>query len=75
MVYPSTSVSNASLRPEKACTLRNTLMYNQDYGTDFEVTGNNTKSIELDYSQIMISKNLVCKRQGQMCFDFYPQAA
>ncbi len=50
-------------------------MYNQDYGTDFEVTGNNTKSIELDYSQIMISKNLVCKRQGQMCFDFYPQAA
>ena len=66
MVCCSTSISNASLKPEKACTLKNEMMYNQDYGAEFEAIGNITKSIELYYNQTMTRKGSVYKTLRKM---------
>ena len=56
-------------------TLKNELVYHQDYKTRFEAISDITKYIETDYNQTRIQKGLGYKTPKQMWFDYYRQAA
>ena len=57
------------------CTLKNELVYHQDYKTRFTVINDITQYIELYYNQTSIQKDLGYRSPRQMWFDFYLQAA
>ena len=56
-------------------TLKNELVYHQDYKTRFTAISDNTQYIELYYNQTRIQKGLGYRSPRQMWFDFYHQAA
>ena len=56
-------------------TLKNELVYHQDYKTRFTATNEITQYIELYYNQTRIQKGLGYRSPRQVWFDFYRQAA
>ena len=56
-------------------TLKNELVYHQEYKTRFTATNEITQYIELYYNQTRIQKGLGYRSPRQMWFDFYRQAA
>ena len=56
-------------------TLKNELVYHQDYKTSFVAISDIIGYIELYYNQTRIQKSLGCKSPRQVWFDCYPQAA
>ncbi len=56
-------------------TLKNELVYHQEYKTRFTATNEITQYIELYYNQTRIQKGLGYRSPRQVWFDFYRQAA